>query len=259
MTPVPWSPGPGQSFHVRESTMRLTSASHSGRLRPKIRSASCLLTRRSWPTDGAAARASDPRSHTATNDTRIRERRSDTKGNPRQTPDGGCFAEMHGIVRDRRGPELDIGARCEIDHFILRHTPPHVGARNVEARRPSVVEHLPSRNENEVHRHVVDPRHVPQEPHQRVEALARSYPHLLVRQRAEDQIGQRRAGRDIRGVDSSVLKVEEGQGIHTLKRNLHARSGENYKASRPRHAVRSSGVAHSPSAPASPSSDSEPY
>ena len=127
--------------------------------------------------------------------------------------------------------------------------PPHVRARNVEARRPSVVVHLPPRSENQVHRHVFDPRHVPREPHQRVEALARSYPHLLVRQGAEDQIGQRRAGRDIRGLDSSVLKVEEGQGIHAPKRNLHARYGENYKASRPRHAARSSGVAHSPSAP----------
>ena len=119
--------------------------------------------------------------------------------------------------------------------------PPHVRARNVEARRPSVVVHLPPRSENQVHRHVFDLCHRP--------SPARSYPHLPVRQGAEDQIGQRRAGLDIRGVDSSAPKVDEGQGIHALKRNLHARYGENYTASRPRHAARSSGVAHSPSAP----------
>jgi hypothetical protein len=53
---------------------------------------------------------------------------------------------------------VDIGTRCEFDHFVLRHSGPHVGARHVEASRPPVVEHLASRRENEVHRHIVDAR-----------------------------------------------------------------------------------------------------
>jgi hypothetical protein len=85
---------------------------------------------------------------------------------------------------------------------------------HVEAERPAIIENLAAIRHHQVDDDVLDPRHVPQEPRQRVEALARARPHLAVRQPREDAVGVRPAPRDLCCVQAAVLDEKEAHRVH---------------------------------------------
>ena len=62
--------------------------------------------------------------------------------------------------------------------LIGRHPRAHVPARNVHALRPVLVKNLGSRGDHQIDRDVLRSRHVPEQPHDRVEAVARALSHV---------------------------------------------------------------------------------
>src|SRR5262249_47222253 len=84
--------------------------------------------------------------------------------------------------------------------------------RDVHALRPLIVQYLRTVGDDQIHRDVFGPCHVPQEPDQRVEVRGRTHAHVVIAQSAEDSFAVR--GTSANRVEASVLDEKELGGFH---------------------------------------------
>src|SRR5215469_12334787 len=82
-----------------------------------------------------------------------------------------------------------VHRRAQRGHLGHAHADAEVGARDLEAGRPAIVEYLLASAHDDVGHDVLGTRDVPHDPRERVEILARAYPHLLVRETGEGPVG----------------------------------------------------------------------
>ena len=68
-----------------------------------------------------------------------------------------------------------------------------------------------SSGDDQIYGDVFGPRHVPEEPNERVHSLARAYTHLVVAQLAEDALGGKGLPAHVAGVHRGVLDQEEAR------------------------------------------------
>src|SRR5262245_42296794 len=118
---------------------------------------------------------------------------------------------------DRRsiGPDRgDVGARRQLAHLAVGHAGPDDTPRHVHAARPLGVENLIRAGDDQVDRDVLSARHVPEEPHERVQSLAGPQTHLVVAELVEDHLRRERASAHLARVNRGVLAQEEGEEIH---------------------------------------------
>src|SRR2546428_4933713 len=93
-----------------------------------------------------------------------------------------CSAAHSAAVGARSG---DVDSLVQLGYLLVGHAGADVRAPNAEPTRPGLAEHLPAVRDDAVHADVLGPRHVPEEPRERVHAFGRPEPHLVVRESAQ--------------------------------------------------------------------------
>src|SRR5262250_1039411 len=108
--------------------------------------------------------------------------------------------------------------RAQRSYLGRAHADAEVGARDLEAGRPAIVEHLLASAHDDVGHDVLGTRDVPHDPRERVEILAWAYPHLLVRETGEGPLGDGELVAAHRGrVYGAVLFEEKVACVHAVQ------------------------------------------
>jgi hypothetical protein len=107
----------------------------------------------------------------------------------------------------------DVGTSRHLADLGIGHPRADDAPRHVHATHPLVIEDLISTGDDRIDRGIFGPRHVPEEPHERVEAGGRAQPHLVIVE-LEDTLDQRRAAAHVARVHGGVLAKEKGQKVH---------------------------------------------
>src|SRR5262245_29187832 len=124
---------------------------------------------------------------------------------------------------------LDVGAARQLRDLAVGHPGADDAPREIHPAHPFLVEDLVVPGDDQVHRDVLGPRHVPEQPHERVQSRARTRPHLLVAEPREDSLRGGRAPADVHRVYGGVLPQKEFDEVHDslpqlLKSGLTART-----------------------------------
>src|SRR5215472_15949395 len=111
-----------------------------------------------------------------------------------------------------------VHRRAQRGHLGHAHADAEVGARDLEAGRPAIVEYLLASAHDDVGHDVLGTCDVPHDPRERVEILSRAYPHLLVRETGEGPVrdGERVATHRGR-VYGAVLFEEKVACVHAVQ------------------------------------------
>ena len=96
----------------------------------------------------------------------------------RETPDDVLRAPPDGGAIGAYG--LDVRTAREIGDFARAHPGADRAPGHVHAADPLVFQHLAAGTHDEVDGDVLGPRHVPEDPHERVEPVTRLHPHLVL-------------------------------------------------------------------------------